>query len=184
VDQQHTDTGPLCGAQTDFENRIAQNRKKSLAFALRLTHGNRSEAEDLVQEATLRAWGAFTRFEQVKNFQTWFLRILTNVFLDKNKRRARTECSLDAFNEDLNPVLAITDTYSLEQNEISEIHEALAELPEDLRVVIQIISFDDCSFAEVAETLNIPIGMVRSRKRSAYRILRKKLAHLMPTDPK
>lgn len=186
MDKLNYDTAPLCGAQTDFENHIAQNRKKSLAFALRLTRGNQSESEDLLQEATVRAWGAFTRFKQESNFQTWFLQILTNVFLDYIKRRTRTECSLDAFSEDANPALMTTgdnpDALILAQARVLEIQKALADLPAHLRAVIQLVDFDDLSCAEAAETLNIAAGTVRSRRYRANRILRRALAHLMPAD--
>ena len=187
MDQQHTDTGPLCWAQTDFENRIAKIKKRALTSALHLTNGNRDEAEDLVQKATVKAWGAFASFDRVRNFQTWFLRIIVNLFIDNRKRKSRNDCSLDAYAEDANSALAITDS-DLEERLIREeaaagVQKALEALPEKQREVILLTDFECLSHAEVAEILKIPMGTMRSRKFRAMKALRKLLVNHAPPDP-
>lgn len=185
---QHTDTAPLCEAQTDFENRIAEIKKRALTSALHLTNGNRDEAEDLVQNATVRAWGAFARFDRVKNFQAWFLQIMVNSFLDNRKRKSRNDCSLNRYNEDTNSALAITDS-NLEERLIREeaaagVQKALEALPEKQREVIILTEFECLSHAKVAEILKIDVGTVRTRKFRAMKALQKLLVNRAPTDPK
>ena len=100
MDNTQNDGTPLGGAQTDFDNCMDMDiRKTMLKVALSLTKGDRSEAEDLVQEATLRAREDFACREQETSFQIWFLRILLNVFLDYCHQQTRKEKNLDAYGD-------------------------------------------------------------------------------------
>ena len=99
MDNTQNDGTPLGGAQTDFDNCMSDIGERALSVALSLTKGDRSEAEDLVQEATLRAREDFARREQGISFQIWFLRILLNAFLDECHRQTRREKNLDAYGD-------------------------------------------------------------------------------------
>jgi DNA-directed RNA polymerase specialized sigma24 family protein len=108
VDNTQNDGAPLGGAPKNFDNCIRDVGKRALSVALSLTKGNRSEAKDLVQEATLRAREDFACREQETSFQIWFLRILLNAFLDECHRQTRREKNLDAYGEKANSALTTT----------------------------------------------------------------------------
>ena len=99
MDNTQNDGTPLGGAQTDFNKCMSDIGERALNVALSLTKGDRSEAEDLVQEATLRAREDFACREQETSFQIWFLRILLNVFLDYCHQQTRKEKNLDAYGD-------------------------------------------------------------------------------------
>ena len=103
------------------------------------------------------------------------------------KRKSRNDCSLDAYAEDANSALAITDS-DLEERLIREeaaagVQKALEALPEKQREVILLTEFECLSHAEVAEILKIHVGTVRSRKFRAMKALRKLLVNHAPPDP-
>src|SRR5437763_8301294 len=80
--------GPAQPAETTFEEQLTPLLAAAYGTALHMTR-NRDDAEDLVQEAAVRAFRAFHTFQAGTHFKAWFFRILTNLFLEKYRQKQR-----------------------------------------------------------------------------------------------
>ena len=151
--------------------------------------GNRADAEDAVQQASLLAWRSFKSFEQGTNFRAWFLRIVTNVCRSEYRRvrRAPTRLSLDdpdlgdsvidaEVTADRSPPAA--DEAYISRLETAEIAAAMARLPEEFRTVCTLYFVDDLAYQEIAAIIGRPIGTVRSRLHRGRRMLKQELMAL------
>jgi RNA polymerase sigma-70 factor (ECF subfamily) len=148
--------------------------------ALRLT-GQAASAEDLVQDAFLRAFRGFDQFERGSNFRAWFFRILTNVFLNDYRRRARGPQAADfseiepAAPESEGSLLRLEDVEALRPHLADEAVRALDRLAPEFRLPFLLSTFEGFSYKEIAAILGIPIGTVMSRLFRARRALRDEL---------
>jgi RNA polymerase sigma-70 factor (ECF subfamily) len=162
------------------------------AIAYRMS-GQASTAEDLVQEALLRAYQAFDHFEPGTNFRAWMVRILTNIFINNYHRRAHSEQSMDPANmpprvapverseEELTGISAeelgkVGDLGKLRDRLGEASVAALGKVPEEYRVVFLLSCLCEMSYADIAKSLEIPMGTVMSRLYRARAILRRELA--------
>lgn len=145
--------------------------------ALRLTR-NTEDASDLSQEAIVRAYEAFERFDGA-NFKAWMLRILTNLFINKYRKvqRTGTASSLDE-EEAYEPIAAADqapDRLVFDEMLGAEIEDALAKVPEVFRAAVILSDIEGLSYDEVAEATEVPVGTVRSRLARGRAILRREL---------
>jgi RNA polymerase sigma-70 factor (ECF subfamily) len=154
-------------------------------MAYRLT-GNRDDAEDLTQEAYLRAYRSFATYNRQLPFESWFFRILSNLFIDLLRRRPRQKpLSLDQpvgdeeseenlllqiADEEANPERSLIDQVMDER-----IQNALATLPEAFRVAVLLCDVEGKSYEEVAAIMGSSIGTVRSRIHRGRTMLRRAL---------
>jgi RNA polymerase sigma-70 factor (ECF subfamily) len=137
--------------------------------------GNDDDARDLVQEALLRVRGGLATYVP-GSLEGWLARIVTNVFLDEVRRRRRRPT--DALPEDAERVLPPTsgaDEAAAAAGLSDEVQQALAALPEDFRVPVVLCDVADRSYDEIAATLGVPVGTVRSRIHRGRRMLRASL---------
>ena len=145
--------------------------------ALRLTR-NPDEAQDLTQEALVRAYEALERFDG-RNFKAWILRILTNLYINRYRRLKRTGTagSLDEENaiEPTAPVEEIPDRQLFDRLLGAEVEEALAKVPDVFRIAVILSDLEGMSYDEVAEATEVPVGTVRSRIARGRAILRREL---------
>jgi RNA polymerase sigma-70 factor (ECF subfamily) len=137
--------------------------------AYRLT-GNDDDAYDLVQEALLRVRKGLETY-QPGSMEAWLSRIVTNVFLDEVRRRRRRP--VEALPEDPERLLpsspgADEATESLP----ADVQTALRRLPEDFRMAVVLCDVVGLSYEEIADTLAVPVGTVRSRIHRGRRLLR------------
>ena len=169
----------------DFETLLAAVIDAAYGYAFRLSH-NRSDAEDLVQEAALLAFRGFGSFEPGSNFKAWYFKILTNCYRSKYRRdRRRPTVDLDdtpdlylyarsgevGFPTDgPDPAAALLDRLGTER-----VVAALDQLPEEYRIVSTLYFMQDFSYEEIARTLECPVGTVRSRLHRGRKILQKAL---------
>ncbi len=155
-------------------------------YALRLTR-NRADAEDLVQDAALRAFRAIDSFDAGTNFKAWFFRILTRCFWANHRRRQRRPNTVD-FDDtpDLylyarsaehglqwqgeDPARALIDRLGTER-----VADAIGQLPEDYGVVCTLYFMEDFAYHEIADVLEVPVGTVRSRLHRGRKMLQKAL---------
>ncbi len=168
--------------RASYDREVLAHRPELVAAALRLT-GSRAEAEDLVQEAVLRAWVFWHRFEPGTNGRAWMHRILLNTFINGYRRRRRER-------EILSQVHAV-ETHARRTDEAlhitpgealsDEVSSALARLPEDFRRVIVLVDLQDRSYRDAATTIGCPIGTVMSRLHRARRAMQRELASYAST---
>ena len=144
----------------------------------------REEAEDLVQEAYVRAFRSWRTYQAGTNLRAWLLRIVHNLAIDASRRRKRAP--------ELEPLEA-NDYYLynrleqgageppatdrlLERLSQGPILDALGELPQNFREVVVLVDLGDFSYQEAADVLGVPIGTVMSRLHRGRRMLKAKLA--------
>jgi RNA polymerase sigma-70 factor (ECF subfamily) len=161
----------------DFERAVEAIFPAIFSTALRLAR-NRDDAQDLTQEAIVRAFQAYDRFDG-QNFKAWMLRILTNVFINRY-RKAKRGPDVDSIEdqpaaenvaaETSNPGTELFDGLMGEQ-----VEEALLSLPEEYRVTVLLCDVEGMSYEEIAQALQVPIGTVRSRLARGRAALREKL---------
>jgi RNA polymerase sigma-70 factor (ECF subfamily) len=138
--------------------------------------GDRTEAEDLVQETYLQGWKSFHRFEPGTNCRAWLFKILFHVI-----HHHRRKWFAASFAKDGEELLAEIVTYEPpipDRLTDEDVLRALDKLPPDFREVILLADVEEFSYREVAETLNIPVGTVMSRLSRGRRLLRLQLADL------
>jgi RNA polymerase sigma-70 factor, ECF subfamily len=160
-----------------FERMCEQIFPSLYGTALRLCR-DRDEAFDLTQEATVRAYEAFDRFDG-RNFKAWMLRILTNLYINRyrqSKREAGQE-SLDDEHaaEPVAPTAEIPDRMLFDGMLGGEVEAAMAKVPADFRMAVVLSDVEGLSYDEIAEATQVPIGTVRSRLARGRAILRREL---------
>jgi len=165
------------GAVRRFAELVDRHKEKALTLALRLV-GNRQEAEELVQDAFVRAYRGLDTFRGDAKFSTWFYRILYNVCMTKALRRPLQETMSDRRDESEGDSLAATDPDPsvldrMEEREtIDMIQEELARLPEHYRAVLTLFYVQEMSHEEMAGVLQMPVGTIKThlfRGRTALR---------------
>jgi RNA polymerase sigma-70 factor (ECF subfamily) len=172
-------------AAAGFEDLLAPVLARAYGTALHMTR-NAADAEDLVQDAVLRALRGFSSFRTGTNFRAWFLRILTNSFYSTYRKHRREE--RDVALEEVPPVYLFQQSttagldrlgdpvaLTVGRLDADEVSTALDALPEEFRVVATLYFLDDLKYDEIAEVLDVPIGTVRSRLHRARRLLQKRL---------
>jgi RNA polymerase sigma factor (sigma-70 family) len=136
--------------------------------------GNAADAEDAAQDAFVKAWRALGRFREGAPFRPWLLQIVANEA--RNRRRSagrRAHLALRAATEQPSGDAAPSPEASLLSAEVRDaLLAAVNELPEDQRTVIALRFFVGLSEHEVAETLSVPEGTVKSRSARALERLR------------
>jgi RNA polymerase sigma-70 factor (ECF subfamily) len=145
-----------------------------LRMALRLVHGDRAAADDLVQEAFLQAWRAFDQFERGTNCRGWLFRILFNL---SNRRNEQLRARPAPVSTDDVPTSNVVSLYSKpRQLEAAEVLEAFDRLPEEQATVLILGVIEGFTCKEIALLLGIPIGTVMSRLSRGREALRKSLS--------
>ncbi len=138
---------------------------------------NPSDAQDAAQEAMLRAFRAFARFDGRSDIGTWLYRIAHNVCLDwlKRPRVKRESASLDALRSDgFDPgeqAPGPEERY-LAQSERERVLAAIGRLPEEQRALLSLRYGEDMSYEDLADTLGLSLGTVKSRISRARERLR------------
>lgn len=169
-----------------FEALLEPILDGAFGTALRFTR-NRTDAEDLVQEAALLACRGFKSFERDSNFKAWFFRILTNCFYSKYRKRKRqgTEIELDDAPElflycqtaAVGLHAQVEDPAQLLMGKMAteQVEDAIAALPDEYRIVATLYFVQDFSYQEIAEVVGVPVGTIRSRLHRGRRLLQKAL---------
>lgn len=138
--------------------------------------GNWEDAEDAVQEAALAAWQAIDRYDPARAFRPWFLRIVTNAALDQvRRRRVRQAEPLTDAERDRTPGPEVAAERAVLRGLLDR---ALARLPARQRTAVVMFDVEGWSHAEIAATLGVPEGTVRSYVFHARRALRQALSSL------
>jgi RNA polymerase sigma factor (sigma-70 family) len=159
---------------------VREHADRVYRLAYRLS-GNRADAEDLTQETFVRVFRSLAEYTP-GTFEGWLHRITTNLFLDMARRRQRIR--FEALPDDVGDRLASAEAgpeVAYTQTHLDpEIQAALDELPPDFRAAVVLCDLEQLSYEEIAATLNVKVGTVRSRIHRGRVLLREALAHLAP----
>lgn len=171
------------GDHAEFEKLVGRTQRQAYNMAYRMT-GNRDDAEDLTQEAYLRAYRSFSTYNRQLPFESWFFRILSNLFIDLMRRRPKLKpLSLDQpvgeEENDDNMLLQIPDEQAnpernlLDQVMDEKLQTALSGLPEAFRAAVLLCDVEGKTYEEIAQIMGSSIGTVRSRIHRGRTLLRR-----------
>ncbi len=163
-----------------FEELVMTYQHRVFGVALRML-GSRAEAEEVAQEAFVRAHRALAEFRGDAKLSTWLYAITSRLCLN---RLASGERRLTRQGEDA--LLRLSDAgprpdTALERRELeTALGRAIAELPEDRRIVVVLRDIEGLSYEEIAQVLELELGTVRSRLHRARADLKEKLERFLP----
>ncbi|KIG13063.1 RNA polymerase sigma-54 factor RpoN [Enhygromyxa salina] len=172
-------------ARREFEQTALPLINNLYGAAMRLTR-DPAEAEDLVQDAMVRAFRFWSSFQQGTNIKAWMFTILRNTFINGYHRRGRKRSfqnDVSAQVRSLGPAVAVGNSTSPPGPEEAmasrithaRIREALESLPIDYRTAVTLADLEGLSYKEIADVMECPIGTVMSRIYRGRKILHKLL---------
>jgi len=164
-----------------WEEIVTEHSARVYRLAYRLS-GNRADAEDLTQETFIRVFRSLSSFTP-GTFEGWMHRITTNLFLDQARRRGRIR--MDSLGDDADRLPSTPGLGSPERgfehaNLDRDVQSALDALSPEFRAAVVLCDIEGLSYEEIAVTLGIKLGTVRSRIHRARALLRESLAHRAP----
>ena len=168
--------------RTDFEREVMPHLQALYGVALRMTRSD-GDAEDLVQDAILRAYRFWDGYAAGSNCRAWLMRILTNVFRNRYRERAREqeilgEAETSQANLGQFQGRAPRDAESALFGRMlsRDVERALSTLPPEFRLPVILADLEDLSYKEIADIMECPAGTVMSRLFRGRRMLQKQLA--------
>lgn len=181
-----SESSTTTGKRADFERHAVVHLNAVYSTAMRLTRNPR-DAEDLTQDAMLRAFRFWDNFEPGTNCRAWLLKILTNLYFNEFRKAARQREIHHAAGVEqaaTQQVLIDADRPSHQSPEqallagtLSDgVAAALASLPAEFRAAIALCDMQGLSYQETADALGCPVGTVMSRLFRGRRLLRTALA--------
>jgi RNA polymerase sigma-70 factor, ECF subfamily len=159
----------------DFEERLAECGP----LAYRVARGvlrNDADAEDVAQEALLRAYGRFDRLRDAHRFRGWLVRIVFRMALDRARSAKRREVRETEWAQPARrPAPPTAEELAASGEFQAHFARALGTLPEKLRLVLLLAAMEGHTLEEVAAMLGLPVGTVKSRLFAGRRKLAEKL---------
>jgi RNA polymerase sigma-70 factor, ECF subfamily len=175
---------PALAGSDSFESSLLEHIDGLYAVACRLTK-NSVDAEDLVQDALVKAMRARDQYEAGTNLKAWLFRILTNAFINRFHRGGLERSVLEG--PDADPLVdgwvGAETMRSLRDPEAQmlrpivqkEIGRALDQLPEEFRLAVLLADVEELSYKEIAEVMGCPVGTVMSRLYRGRKLLQQTL---------
>lgn len=161
----------LDGNSSEFGYFVNAYQRMALTIAFRICE-NRQEAEDIVQNAFVKAYYNLHTFHVKSKFSTWFYRIVYNLAINASKKTIFQSSFVDVKNAELETV-TFQDTSILDKLQRAEtsnkVHEVLGTLPKDLALILTLYYLEENTINDIAEILgitkeNIKIRLFRGRK--------------------
>jgi RNA polymerase sigma-70 factor (ECF subfamily) len=162
-----------------WEDVVREHGNRVYRLAYRLT-GNAHDAEDLTQDVFVRVFRSLADYTP-GTFEGWLHRITTNLFLDRMRRQQKIR--FDALPEDTERLAgreASPEAVYTEAHLDADVEAALAALPPDFRAAVVLCDIEQLSYEEIAQTLGVKLGTVRSRISRGRAMLRAALADRAP----
>jgi RNA polymerase sigma-70 factor (ECF subfamily) len=148
----------------DYEawNMIVDRYAKTVYNLALNFFNNREDAEDITQDIFLKVYNNIEKFREDKSFNSWLVKISTNYCIDhwrKSKRSARrVELSDDLIKTDHTP-----EDRAVKDHDVMNLRNKMSHLDPDLRLLLIMRDIQDHSYKEIATTLNLPLGTIKSR---------------------
>ena len=166
----------LTSRHARFDALVLPHLDRLLAFALRRI-GDGADAEDALQETCGRAWVAFDELRDESKVRAWLYRILRTVLSEMQQRTARRRHLVDITRLEVAHEELIGGDRDILFDEVAsrltgeEVHAALAQLPDDFAVAVELHDIDGFKYHEIADITGVPIGTVMSRISRGRRLL-------------
>jgi RNA polymerase sigma-70 factor (ECF subfamily) len=166
----------------EFEALVQEHLNALHRTGLRLTR-NEHDAEDLVQEAVLKAFRHFDQFEKGTNFKAWIFKIMMNTYINSYRKKVKEPQMTDFASVEpvYEEIVKEPSHFSLDQIEAlkeklsDEVSIALDRLPQEYRLVFLLAVIEDFTYQEISELVGAPIGTVMSRLFRARKMLKDEL---------
>jgi RNA polymerase sigma-70 factor (ECF subfamily) len=173
----------------EFEALVKRYHRQAYNIAYRFA-GNHADAEDIVQEAFLRAYRFFDRYNRDMPFENWLYRIISNVYIDEIRKRPKVRMqSLDqpltSQGEETDIRLEVPDPAGDASSQMmhsaldERIQTALDSLPAEFKRSVILADIEGLSYEEIAEIMGCSLGTVRSRLHRGRKLLRNRLQPFM-----
>jgi len=166
-----------------FEAEAIPHMDALYRTALRMSK-NENDAEDLVQEAIVKAYRFWDKFEQGSNCRAWLFKIMTNIFINEYRSKSRSPVAVNVDEIDDNFLYGQLSSLGNEENPEKElfakvfdddIKNAIEELPDDFRLVVVLSFLEGFSYQEIADIADLQLGTVKSRLHRGRKLLQKRL---------
>ena len=154
---------------SSIEELVAQQIPRLRRYARALMAGDRSRADDLVQDCLERALSRLHRWRRGSDIRAWLFTIMHNVYVNqvRHSMSGPDFVSLDTFESDTAAAVCAEGALLLD-----ELHLAIGELPPDQRETLLLVAMEGMGYEQVARILDIPVGTVMSRLSRARQRLR------------
>jgi RNA polymerase sigma-70 factor (ECF subfamily) len=169
-------------SRAQFERDVLPQLNQLYPAALRMTR-NPTDAEDLVQETSVKAYAAYHQFRPGTNLRAWLNRILTTTFINAYRKRRREpqqalggdlqEWQMSA--DRLAPPVQSAEAEALDRTTDSDLLRALRDLPNEFRTAVYLADIEGYPYREIAEIMGTPVGTVMSRLHRGRRKIREQL---------
>lgn len=170
--------GTLVSADEDLAREFEERLRDSGTLAFRVAYGvlrHREDAEDVAQDALVKAYRSFRQLRDRERFRAWLVRAAWRMAIDRrrgDRRRVAREVVMDR------PTEASVETVAADSERAEHLWNAIDGLPEKLRMVIVLSGIEGHDTREVGSLLGIPEGTVRSRMCAARKTLAERLQWL------
>jgi RNA polymerase sigma-70 factor (ECF subfamily) len=171
----------LRGEERAYGLLLGRYRRAVYSLVYRMV-GNAEEAQDLAQEAFIRAFRSLSSYDPQRSFANWLFKIASNLTIDHFRRRRLPTVSTAMFeDEDEGRELDLPDPgpsaldVMVQDEEARLTADLVQSLPEHYRIVVLLRHGQDMAYEEIAETLNLPVGTVKARLHRARHLLKDKL---------
>ena len=176
------------GDEDAFRALVERHLRTAYDFAFRYL-GGRDEADDVVQEAFIKAWKALRRYDVTRSFRTWLITIVRNTALDAVKKRREplisefdAEDGSNALFDALEDPAPLADELLARKGVREELDTALATLSPDRRMTVILHDRDEMTFEEIAVVMKTPMNTVKSWYRRSLKVLRAFLESRAPKN--
>jgi RNA polymerase sigma-70 factor (ECF subfamily) len=176
----------LRGDKRRYSYLVDKYKDKAFGLALRLLR-NREEAEEAAEDAFFRAYNALERFQGKSGFGTWLYRIVYNVCVTRLGGK-KTDIKLSEYNEgkeyEDNGFPFQPSVYeNVELNDmIGFVRKTMERMPERYQVILSLFYFQELSYDEISETIDIPVGTVKTHLFRARMMLQERINHELKTE--
>ena len=166
-----------------FEEEALPHMDALYRTALRMTK-NEIDAEDLVQEAFVKAYRFWDKFELGSNCRAWLFKIMTNIFINEYRSKSRSPVSVNVDDIDDNFLYGQLAAGGIDQNPErtlfnkifdDDVKKAIEGLPDDFRLVVVLSFLEGFSYQEIADIADLQLGTVKSRLHRGRKLLQKEL---------
>ena len=172
------------GRDYEFDILLRENINGMFSLALRMTR-NQLDAEDLVQDTSLKAFRYFHKFDQGTNFRAWIYRILTNNFINFYRKNQKQPAQIEIENVSFklkqegagfwNRLNDRNNGFDYDDLFDDEINAAIDKLPGEYRIVLLLADVEGLSYKEISEVIAHPLGTVMSRLHRGRKMLQRQL---------
>ena len=168
------------GEASAFDLLVARWEDRIRGASYRIL-GSEDEARDVAQEAFLKAYRGLAGFKQEARFSSWLYQIATNLCRDRlRRRRSRPQVSLEAM-EETGPVIVETRPGAherlVERDLAQAVRRAIESLPLEQREIVILKEYQELTFLEIAQVLELPVSTVKTRLYRGLDQLRLQLQH-------